>query len=170
MEEDYKNNIGFLIHDVARLMRNLFDKRMSELGLTRSQWWILNYLYFNEGINQSEFAKTGGIHASGLFSSNGNLISLREDVGRHNALDKLIGSSLISKNLQPNDQFITCSGRLNFELVQKVLMTNIGLMIGVGAPTSLAIDLANKFDMTLVGFVKEDSFNVYTNKQKVIVS
>ncbi len=120
--------------------------------------------------NQSEFAKTGGIHASGLFSSNGNLISLREDVGRHNALDKLIGNSLINKNLQPNDQFITCSGRLNFELVQKVLMTNIGLMIGVGAPTSLAIDLANKFDMTLVGFVKEDSFNVYTNKQKVIVS
>ena len=120
--------------------------------------------------NQSEFAKTGGIHASGLFSSNGNLISLREDVGRHNALDKLIGNSLISKNLRPNDQFITCSGRLNFELVQKVLMTNIGLMIGVGAPTSLAIDLANKFDMTLVGFVKEDSFNVYTNKQKVIVS
>ena len=119
--------------------------------------------------NQSEFAKTGGIHASGLFSSNGNLISLREDVGRHNALDKLIGNSLISKNLQPNDQFITCSGRLNFELVQKVLMTNIGLMIGVGAPTSLAIDLANKFDMTLVGFVKEDSFNIYTNNQKVIV-
>ena len=120
--------------------------------------------------NQSEFAKTGGIHASGLFSSNGNLISLREDVGRHNALDKLIGNSLISKNLQPNDQFITCSGRLNFELVQKVLMTNIGLIIGVGAPTSLAFDLANKFDMTLVGFVKENSYNVYTNKQKVIVS
>ena len=120
--------------------------------------------------NQSEFAKTGGIHASGLFSSNGNLISLREDVGRHNALDKLIGSSLMSKNLQPNNQFITCSGRLNFELVQKVLMTNIGLMIGVGAPTSLAIDLANRFDMTLVGFVKEDSFNIYTNNQKVIVN
>ena len=120
--------------------------------------------------NQSEFAKTGGIHASGLFSSNGDLISLREDVGRHNALDKLIGDSLINNNLKPNEQFITCSGRLNFELVQKVLMTNIGFMIGVGAPTSLAIDLANRFDMTLVGFVKEDSFNIYTNKQKVIVS
>ena len=120
--------------------------------------------------NQSEFAKTGGIHASGLFSSNGDLISLREDVGRHNALDKLIGDSLINNNLKPNEQFITCSGRLNFELVQKVLMTNIGLMIGVGAPTSLAIDLANRFDMTLVGFVKEDSFNIYTNKQKVIVN
>ena len=120
--------------------------------------------------NQSEFAKTGGIHASGLFSSNGNLISLREDVGRHNALDKMIGDSLSNNYLRPNDQFITCSGRLNFELVQKVLMTNIGLMIGVGAPTSLAIDLANRFDMTLVGFVKEDSFNIYTNNQKVIVS
>ena len=120
--------------------------------------------------NQSEFAKTGGIHASGLFSSNGDLISLREDVGRHNALDKLIGDSLINNNLKPNEQFITCSGRLNFELVQKVLMTNIGLMIGVGAPTSLAIDLANRFDMTLIGFVKGDSFNIYTNNQKVIVN
>jgi len=120
--------------------------------------------------NQSEFAKTGGIHASGLFSSDGNLISLREDVGRHNALDKMIGDSLKNNYLKPNDQFITCSGRLNFELVQKVLMTNIGIMIGVGAPTSLAIDLANRFDITLIGFVKEDSFNIYTNNQKVIVS
>ena len=120
--------------------------------------------------NQTEFAKTGGIHASGLFTSDGKLISLREDVGRHNALDKMIGDSLINNYLEPNNQFITCSGRLNFELVQKVLMTNIGLMIGVGAPTSLAIDLANRFDMTLIGFVKEGSFNIYTNNQKVIVN
>jgi FdhD protein len=120
--------------------------------------------------NQSEFSKTGGIHASGLFSSDGKLISLREDVGRHNALDKMIGNALNEKQIDPKTQFITCSGRLNFELVQKVLMTNIGLMIGVGAPTSLAIDLANRFDMTLIGFVKEDSFNIYTNNQKVIVN
>jgi len=120
--------------------------------------------------NQSEFSKTGGIHASGLFSSNGDLISLREDVGRHNALDKMIGDSLLNNYFQPNNQFITCSGRLNFELVQKVLMTNIGIMIGVGAPTSLAIDLANKFDMTLIGFVKRDSFNIYTNNQKIILN
>ena len=119
--------------------------------------------------NQSEFSKTGGIHASGLFDSNGKLISIREDVGRHNALDKLIGNILKSNQLDPTTQFITCSGRLNFELVQKVLMTNIGIMIGVGAPTSLAIDLANKFDMTLIGFVKEDSFNIYTNNQKVTI-
>ncbi len=120
--------------------------------------------------NQSEFSKTGGIHASGLFSSDGKLISLREDVGRHNALDKMIGNALYKNQINPKNQFITCSGRLNFELVQKVLMTNIGLMIGVGAPTSLAIDLANRFDMTLIGFVKEDSFNVYTNNQKVIIN
>ena len=120
--------------------------------------------------NQSEFSKTGGIHASGLFFSDGKLISLREDVGRHNALDKMIGDALKNKQIEAKNQFITCSGRLNFELVQKVLMTNIGLMIGVGAPTSLAIDLANRFDMTLIGFVKEDSFNIYTNNQKVIVN
>ena len=120
--------------------------------------------------NQSEFSKTGGIHASGLFSSGGKLISLREDVGRHNALDKMIGNALNKSQINPQEQFITCSGRLNFELVQKVLMTNISLMIGVGAPTSLAIDLANRFDMTLIGFVKEDSFNIYTNNQKVILN
>ena len=119
--------------------------------------------------SQSEFSKTGGIHASGLFESNGKLIALKEDVGRHNALDKLIGCVLRENQINPKNQFITCSGRLNFELVQKVLMTNIGIMIGVGAPTSLAIDLANKFDITLIGFVKRDSFNIYTNNKKVIV-
>ncbi|MEK9690706.1 MAG: formate dehydrogenase accessory sulfurtransferase FdhD [Pelagibacteraceae bacterium] len=119
--------------------------------------------------NQSEFSKTGGIHASGLFDANGALIAIKEDVGRHNALDKLIGSILEKNQLDPKNQFITCSGRLNFELVQKVLMTNIGVMIGVGAPTSLAIDLANKFDITLIGFVKQDSFNIYTNNQKVLI-
>ena len=119
---------------------------------------------------QSEFSKTGGIHATGLFNSDGKLIALREDVGRHNALDKLIGCALEKNQFDPKEQFITCSGRLNFELVQKVLMTDIGIMIGVGAPTSLAIDLANKFDITLIGFVKKDSFNIYTNNKKVKVN
>ena len=119
--------------------------------------------------NQSEFSKTGGIHASGLFSDKGNVIAIKEDVGRHNALDKLIGYVLEKKLLNPSYQFLTCSGRLNFELVQKALMSNIGVLIGVGAPTSLAIDLANKFDMTLVGFVKQDSFNIYSNKERIII-
>ena len=119
--------------------------------------------------NQSEFSKTGGIHASGLFSDKGDVVAIKEDVGRHNALDKLIGYTLEKKLLNPSNQFLTCSGRLNFELVQKALMSNIGVLIGVGAPTSLAIDLANKFDMTLLGFVKEDSFNIYSNSNRVII-
>jgi len=118
---------------------------------------------------QSEFAKTGGIHASALIDQDGSVVATREDVGRHNALDKLIGHALKEKTLDYKKQFIACSGRLNFELVQKGLMANIGLMAGVGAPTSLAIDLAKRFDMTLLGFVKENSFNIYSNSNRVII-
>jgi len=120
--------------------------------------------------NQSEFSKTGGIHASGLFKFSGDIIAVKEDIGRHNALDKLIGFVLKKELLDNSSQFLTCSGRLNFDLVQKALMANIGVLIGVGAPTSLAIDLAYKFDMTLVGFVKEDSFNIYSNKERIIIN
>jgi len=118
---------------------------------------------------QSEFSKTGGIHASSLIDESGNLIATREDVGRHNALDKLIGYVQKKKLIDNHSQFIACSGRLNFELVQKALMSNIGVMVGVGAPTSLAIDLAKRFDMTLLGFVKKNSFNIYTNKERIIL-
>ena len=118
---------------------------------------------------QSEFSKTGGIHASSLIDDSGNVILTREDVGRHNALDKLIGYSQKKKLIDNHSQFIACSGRLNFELVQKGLMSNIGIMAGVGAPTSLAIDLAKRFNMTLLGFVKNKSFNIYTNKERIII-
>tara|TARA_B100001996_G_scaffold377082_1_gene359198 strand:+ start:566 stop:1408 length:843 start_codon:yes stop_codon:yes gene_type:complete len=118
---------------------------------------------------QSEFAKTGGIHASSLINDKGIVIATREDVGRHNALDKLIGYVHKKKLIDNQSQFIACSGRLNFELVQKALMSNIGLMAGVGAPTSLAIDLAKRFGMTLIGFVKTNSFNIYSNKERIII-
>ena len=118
---------------------------------------------------QSEFAKTGGIHASALIDEAGKVIATREDVGRHNALDKLLGHSIQNGLLDPKVQFIACSGRLNFELVQKGLMANIGIMAGVGAPTSLAVDLAKRFDMTLLGFVKESGFNIYSNKDRIIL-
>ena len=117
---------------------------------------------------QSEFSKTGGIHASALIDKSGKVIATREDVGRHNALDKLIGHVQKNKLIDNHSQFITCSGRLNFELIQKGLMSNIGIMAGVGAPTSLAVDLAKRFGMTLLGFVKKESFNIYTNKERII--
>ncbi len=117
---------------------------------------------------QSEFSKTGGIHASSLINKKGEVIATREDVGRHNALDKLIGYTVKKKLIDNHSHFIACSGRLNFELIQKGLMSNIGLMAGVGAPTSLAIDLAKRFNMTLLGFVKKNSFNIYTNKERVL--
>ena len=118
---------------------------------------------------QSEFSKTGGIHASSLINDSGKVIVTREDVGRHNALDKLIGYAHRKKLIDNHSQFIACSGRLNFELIQKGLMSNIGIMAGVGAPTSLAIDLAKRFEMTLLGFVKNNSFNIYTNKERIII-
>ena len=118
---------------------------------------------------QSEFSKTGGIHASSLIDDSGKVIITREDVGRHNALDKLIGYAHRKKLIDNHSQFIACSGRLNFELIQKGLMSNIGIMAGVGAPTSLAIDLAKRFEMTLLGFVKNNSFNIYTNKERIII-
>jgi len=118
--------------------------------------------------NQSEFSKTGGIHASALFDANGTPLVIREDVGRHNALDKVIGHSFKNSIFDTKNQFIACSGRLSFELVQKSLMANIGLLMGVGAPTSLAIDLAKRSDMTLIGFVKSDSFNIYCGENRIL--
>ena len=118
---------------------------------------------------QSEFSKTGGIHASSLINDTGKVVVTREDVGRHNALDKLIGYAQKNKLIDNRSQFIACSGRLNFELIQKGLMSNIGVMAGVGAPTSLAIDLAKRFGMTLLGFVKNNSFNIYSNKERIIL-
>ena len=118
--------------------------------------------------SQSEFSKTGGIHASALFNKEGEPLVTKEDVGRHNALDKVIGHSLKNSIFDTKNQFIACSGRLSFELVQKTLMANIGFLMGVGAPTSLAIDLAKRFDMTLIGFAKSDSFNIYCGENRIL--
>jgi len=118
--------------------------------------------------SQSEFSKTGGIHASALFNKDGKALVIKEDVGRHNALDKVIGHCFKNSIFDTKNQFIACSGRLSFELVQKTLMANIGLLMGVGAPTSLAIDLAKRFDITLIGFVKSDSFNIYCGENRIL--
>ncbi|WP_316633903.1 formate dehydrogenase accessory sulfurtransferase FdhD [uncultured Flavobacterium sp.] len=118
---------------------------------------------------QSDFAATGGIHASGLFSAEGDLIFLQEDVGRHNALDKLIGSALASNLLPLNKHILLLSGRASFELIQKAAMAGISIIAAIGAPSSLAVELAIEFNMTLLGFLKEDRFNIYNSCDAVVI-
>jgi len=117
--------------------------------------------------SQNMFRRTGGVHASGLFDYDGNLICLREDVGRHNALDKVVGWGLDKKFLPAEDTILLLSGRISFELVQKALLAGIPNLVGIGAPSSLAIKLAEEFDLTLLGFLRENSVNVYSGQWRI---
>jgi len=118
--------------------------------------------------HQEQFQKTGGIHAAALFSMTGELLLLREDVGRHNALDKLIGTLLLENRLhQAHQGILLVSGRTSFELVQKALMADIPILAAIGAPTSLALQLAQRHDMTLIGFLKNSGFNLYTGSERI---
>jgi FdhD protein len=124
---------------------------------------------------QQVFSATGGLHAAALFARDGDdgaewpLIVLREDVGRHNAVDKAIGYMLLSGRLPLSDAAMMVSGRLSFEIVQKAAAAGIPILAAVSAPSSLAVELADEVGMTLIGFLREPNFNIYTNPQRVMV-
>jgi FdhD protein len=116
---------------------------------------------------QRVFSTTGGLHAAGLFDAQGTLLSVREDVGRHNALDKLVGSAILSDELPLNNRIVMVSGRSSFEILQKCLAAGVPIVCAVSAPSSLAVALAREFGITLVGFLRGERFNIYAGKERL---
>jgi len=116
---------------------------------------------------QGIFEATGGLHAAGLFTADGDLVCLREDVGRHNAVDKVLGWALLEGRLPLFDHVLAVSGRSSYEIAQKALVAGVPIVCSVSAPSSLAVDVAERFGMTLVGFLREGRFNVYAGRQRI---
>ena len=147
--------------------RTRFDVRYDEVTIDAGQ---LASLPARLRAAQRVFDRTGGLHAAGLFDAAGNLVCLREDVGRHNAFDKVLGWAALDGRLPLRSHVILASGRASFELTQKALMAGIPVLAAVSAPSTLAVQLAEEAGMTLVGFLRGPTMNVYTGEQRVLTA
>lgn len=145
---------------------SLFQQQPDDIRIASS---IITGLSDTLQKQQALFNSTGGLHASALFDLTGNFITLREDVGRHNALDKLIGHNFLQNNLPLYNHILLLSGRASFELIQKAVMAGIKVVAAIGAPSSLAFQLAKENGITLIGFLRGNRFNIYAGRERIIL-
>jgi FdhD protein len=154
------------IEAIDNMICDLPKQKLEQNALKVSKDYIIS-LSKSLAQHQKVFEYTGGLHAAALFDESGNILLLREDIGRHNALDKLIGNALTQDLLPLNNKVLLMSSRASFELIQKAVMANIPIIVTIGAPSSLAIQTAEQFGVTLIGFLRGEAFNIYTGKERI---
>ena len=154
------------IEAIDSMICDLPKQKLEQNALKVSKEYIIN-LPKSLAQHQKVFEYTGGLHAAALFNEFGNIILLREDIGRHNALDKLIGNALTQDLLPLNNKVLLMSSRASFELIQKAVMANISIIVTIGAPSSLAIQTAEQFGVSLIGFLRNERFNIYAGKERM---